>query len=84
MNELAFENITKNKCITCDDKLTAWEINFCIMCESDQEIENFFDDDDDLQNLKFYCLQNLKYFCLQNLKAFCLLNKTINNQLWAH
>ena len=48
MTELAFENITKNKCITCQDKLTAWEINYCIMCESDQEIENFFDDDDDL------------------------------------
>ena len=47
MTELAFENITKNKCAICDDKLTAWETNYCIMCESDQEIENFFEDDDD-------------------------------------
>jgi hypothetical protein len=45
MTELAFENITKNKCMTCQDKLTAWEINYCIMCESDQEIESFFDED---------------------------------------
>jgi hypothetical protein len=45
MTELALENITKNKCLTCDDKLTAWEINYCIMCESDQEIESFFDED---------------------------------------
>ena len=47
MTELALENITKNKCMTCQDKLTAWEINYCMMCESDQEIENFFSDDDD-------------------------------------
>jgi hypothetical protein len=45
MTELALENITKNKCMTCQDKLTAWEINYCIMCESDQEIENFFNED---------------------------------------
>jgi uncharacterized OB-fold protein len=45
MTELALENITKSKCQECGDKLTAWEINYCIMCESDQEIESFFDDD---------------------------------------
>jgi len=45
MNELALENITKVKCLKCNDKLTAWEINYCIICESDQEIENFFEED---------------------------------------
>jgi len=45
MSELAFENITKNKCMTCQDKLTAWEINYCIICESDQEIEDYFEED---------------------------------------
>lgn len=45
MTELALENITKVKCLSCGDKLTAWEINYCILCESDQEIENYFDDD---------------------------------------
>lgn len=45
MTELAFENITKVKCLKCNDKLTAWEINYCIICESDQEIEDYFGDD---------------------------------------
>jgi len=36
MNELLIENITNTKCIECDDKLTAWEINYCIMCEPDE------------------------------------------------
>jgi len=40
MNELDFENITKQKCLTCNDKLTSWEINYCIMCESNSEIED--------------------------------------------
>ena len=37
MNELTYvENITKNKCVTCNDKLTAWENTYCIMCEPDE------------------------------------------------
>ena len=27
------ENITKNKCAICGDKLTAWENSICILCE---------------------------------------------------
>jgi hypothetical protein len=45
MNELLIENITKNKCVECGEKLTSWENKFCIMCESDQEIENYFEDE---------------------------------------
>ena len=45
MTELALENITKVKCLTCGDKLTAWEDTYCIICESDKEYENFFDED---------------------------------------
>lgn len=39
MNELALENITKNKCMTCQDKLTAWENTYCIICEPDENCE---------------------------------------------
>ena len=63
MTELAFENITKNKCLTCDDKLTAWEINYCIMCESDQEIENYFDDE--FQKLEFFYIVELEFIQTQ-------------------
>jgi hypothetical protein len=37
MTELAYENITKNKCVECGDKLTAWENTYCIICEPDTE-----------------------------------------------
>ena len=35
MTELAYENITKTKCVECGDKLTAWENVYCIICEPD-------------------------------------------------
>jgi hypothetical protein len=35
MTELALENITRTRCLTCNDKLTDWEDTFCIMCEPD-------------------------------------------------
>jgi hypothetical protein len=36
MNELLIENITKNKCVECDEKLTSWENVYCILCEPDE------------------------------------------------
>lgn len=36
MNELALENITTNRCLECDDKLTSWEAGYCIICEPDE------------------------------------------------
>jgi hypothetical protein len=33
MNELTLENITNTKCVKCNDLLTDWEENVCIMCE---------------------------------------------------
>lgn len=37
MSELEIvENITKRKCIECNDKLTSWETSgYCVMCEPD-------------------------------------------------
>jgi hypothetical protein len=37
MNELTYvENITKRKCVECNDKLTDWETNgYCVICEPD-------------------------------------------------
>lgn len=36
MNELTYiENVTKQKCVTCGDKLTDWENTYCVMCEPD-------------------------------------------------
>jgi hypothetical protein len=35
MTELAYENITKTKCVECGDKLTPWENVYCIICEPD-------------------------------------------------
>ena len=41
MTELAFENVTKLRCESCNDKLTPWETRLCILCdnESEQEFE---------------------------------------------
>ena len=38
MTELTYvENITRNKCVECGDKLTSWETSgYCIMCEPDE------------------------------------------------
>jgi hypothetical protein len=45
MNELLFENVTKLRCESCNDKLTPWENKLCILCDSDSESEFEFDDD---------------------------------------
>ena len=37
MNFENLEVVTKNRCAVCNDKLTAWEIGVCILCESDSE-----------------------------------------------
>jgi hypothetical protein len=36
MTELAFENVTKLKCLECGDKLTPWENTLCIICAPDE------------------------------------------------
>ena len=45
MTELAFENVTKLRCESCNDKLTPWEIRLCILCDNESEQEFEFDDD---------------------------------------
>ena len=44
MNELLIENITKNKCVECGDKLTSWENTYCIICEPDESYEYEYQD----------------------------------------
>ncbi len=45
MTELAFENVTKLRCESCNDKLTPWEIRLCILCDNESEQEFEFDDE---------------------------------------
>lgn len=45
MNELLFENVTKLKCESCNDKLTSWEVRLCILCDNESEQEFEFDDE---------------------------------------
>jgi len=33
MNELLIEDITDQECFDCGDKLTSWELIFCVMCD---------------------------------------------------
>ena len=44
MNELLIENITKNKCVECNEKLTSWENTYCIICEPDETDEYEYQD----------------------------------------
>lgn len=47
MNEMTIvENITKNKCAVCGDKLTAWEDTYCVICSSDFDEDDFEDEED--------------------------------------
>ena len=45
MTELLFENVTKLRCESCNDKLTPWEIKLCILCDNESEQEFEFDDE---------------------------------------